>query len=173
MSGAEDYGIAPVAGCGGFGGPLRGGHGMKQLLMIVVLMVLSGGCLRETQVAGEGTEVLSEDRWFAVPLELVRDAEVQVGLNLLYGPPVDVYFVDSANMNKWNTITKLGMSERELEFHPRLSLEGLSLRFTSEWCLVSEGRHYLIIDNSDFGKTIPPMNFRNDTSAVWYSISIK
>jgi hypothetical protein len=152
---------------------LERGDTMKRVLLLTLMIVLLCGCPREPETVATGTKTLAEDEWHSISLELIREAGVQVSLKLEGGPPIDAYFVDEANMNKWVTITNGNMSEDEFEFYPELSLEGLSIKYTSEWCTLQAGSHYLILDNGDLGRTMPPMNLKDDTATVWYGIVVK
>ena len=141
---------------------------------IPVIACVSGGSPLVEQApvtVSEGTHVVKEDQWFQSSFKLNRAGRVQVDLRLQEGPSVDVYFLSEAGFNKWTTMAGKGQATRGgFEHFPSLGVEGLAANFTSDWESLAAGTYYLVIENTDYGGTMPPMNMSNDIAVVEYKV---
>ena len=144
-----------------------------------LLSVIAGfclwGCSFEPEVLARGTAVLPEDGYDVVRFALPRGHGAQVQLVLIDGSPIDVYVFDEANMNRWitRTTTALSVAGDDLQCMSGLELAGFSAHYTSEWCTLPAARYALILESTDYGGTMPPMNMKDDRAVVEYTISSK
>ena len=121
---------------------------------------------------GSGTKTLREDQWTSIEITLARSSAVQVEYELTSGPAVDVYVLSEADMNRWRTLVSKNQVAliEDWKYYKHLSFEGLSVSYTSEWVKLDKGKHFLLIDNTDTGATMPPMNFHDDVATVAYTV---
>jgi len=97
-----------------------------------------------------------------------------MSVTLESGPSIDIYAVDEKSFNIWTTVVKKGQSVRGgWSFYPDLSHKGLPGTWTSPWCKLPAGKYVILIENTDFGDTAPPMNGVEDSAAVLYKLEVR
>ena len=142
----------------------------------LVLTVLGCGARRDSQEAEAastesvkaGERVVGHDAWVVEQFTLEATADVQVTAVRISGPAVDLFVMDEASFNKWNTMVSSGQRTEgmDFEYFESLSLEGLSASYTSDWVRLEGGTYYLVIDNTVFGGTAPPPAGGDDGATV-------
>ncbi|WML48488.1 hypothetical protein RCG23_25220 [Neobacillus sp. PS3-34] len=113
---------------------------------------------------------IQEDQYRAFPVEMKKSGEVTIEYNILSGTNLDVYFMESSQYEKWQNIMKNGIGE-EVFYNTELSTFGLSA--SSKTQQVEQGTYYIVLDNTDYGATYPPMNFINDISTLNFLVTVK
>ena len=93
------------------------------------------------------------------------DSKVELTLELEKGPPVDLFFADEANFAKLEESFENRDLAPEYELVEELSLQGFSGKRTLSAQLPA-GTYGLLIENTDFGDTAPPVNVSNDTAII-------
>ncbi len=154
---------------------------MRSLSIFVLLLCLAGCGGRATSgtvgsssvIIDEDKVVAKEDQYFQISFELKRTTDVRITFTLLQGPAIDVYFMDEANFNKWNARVLKGQTTGDPTCYTNLSLDGLSGNYTTQWATLNPGKYAVIFDNTDYGSTVPPMNFNDDFAEVSYKIEAR
>ena len=103
----------------------------------------------------EKTVTIDEDKYWNVSYE-TKGGEVRVSVRVVSGPPVDVFFVDQRDASKF--------PKSKFNYYPTLS-EGKTRQFRGK-ASVPAGSYVLIVDNTDYGDAVPPMNMVNDPATV-------
>lgn len=154
---------------------------MRSIPIVVLLLCLvgcddratSGAAGSSIQIVSEGKIVAKEDQYYQLPFEIKRTADVRLTFTLHQGPAIDVYFMEEADLNKWNAMVAKSQTTGTPKFYTGLSLDGLSGNYTTQWVTVNPGKYAVILDNTDYGSTIPPANFRDDFAEVSYKIEAR
>jgi hypothetical protein len=107
---------------------------------------------------------LQEDQYFGLPIELTVAADVTIEYTVMSGPNLDVFFVSTDDYYRWQRMVSQGASESDFRYYTDLSTFGTSI--SSNTVRFNEGKYYIILDNTDYGPTYPPMNFENDVSTI-------
>lgn len=148
------------------------------LCLGAVLLLALAGCGRrkvsfQAEPAGaaplaQAERSVKREGWVYEPFKLERDTEVQVSVALTGGPPVDLYVMTAAGFDRWNVLVGRGQPTVELDFEavPMLGLEGLSSAFTSEWTPLVAGTYYVVVDNTSYGGTAPPVTESDGVATV-------
>ncbi|KIL72278.1 hypothetical protein [Bacillus badius] len=109
-----------------------------------------------------------EDQYYPILLELDKPANVTIEYFKKSGPNVDVYFMDSSNFATFETLMKQGVTEKEVLYNGNLSSFGTSE--SNKTFKVDEGKYHIVLDNTDYGATYPPLNMANDISTLDFKI---
>ncbi len=118
----------------------------------------------------DSEEQIQEDNYLSIPVELSTAKEVTITYNVTLGPSLDVFFMDSENFQKWKTELSTGSNEN-VEYITALSTFGLSNH--TKTAQIAKGTYYAVFDNTDYGPTHPPMNFKNDIATIKIQITEK
>ena len=98
---------------------------------------------------------IHEDQYMHYTFE--ASGTVSIDVRLVGGPPIDVYFVDAARVDDY-------IKKKKFYYYPTLSQEGArNFKATAN---VPKGRYALVLDNTDYGGTAPPMNMVDDVATV-------
>lgn len=122
-------------------------------------------------VIASSTEIIHEDQWLKIPVELKADTRINLNVALKDGPAVDAYFLDEQGINAWEAKLKKYQGS-DFAYLTKLSMPALSSSYSSEH-VISAGRYALIIDNTDNGHVYPPMNMADDSALVQYKIIVQ
>lgn len=106
--------------------------------------------------------IVEEDYHFAQSIQLEKNSIVHVKFEKLEGPDFEAFLTDFEEYDK----LKEG---KEFKVFPPLSFKNLNGVNKKE--TLGSGNYVFILDNSDRGAVIPPMNFRDDVLRVKLFIS--
>lgn len=93
---------------------------------------------------------ISEDGYHYWGYELNRQAELSFSYTVRSGPEIDVFVVSESELSEY---------EDNNRFRSYLSSDGIS---GSESGVLSSGRYYIIVDNTNAGSVSPPTNLNDD-----------
>lgn len=113
---------------------------------------------------------VQEDQYKSFLVDLKKPAEISIEYNVISGTNLDIYFMDTDNYSRWRNIINNGTRE-EIYYNDYLSSFGLST--SSKTYKVMEGTYYIVLDNTDYGATYPPMNLVNDISTLNLLVKVK
>lgn len=144
-------------------------------VFIVLILIIGGGFLMYYKKATgtfPGSEVtlydkqiqIQEDHYYSFTIKMDEPRQVAVEYQVVKGPTVDIYFVDSKNYYRFK-------DHDDLKYFSDLSTFGLNN--AEKQAKLSSGDYYLIVDNTDRGPTMPPMNMYNDVATVNMEITKK
>jgi len=114
------------------------------------------------RVVVKETVQIEEDKYVRWIIE--ADGQVEVKVRVADGPAVDVYFVDAARFDDY-------IKKEKFYFYPALS-QSSARRFEASGSM-RPGKYALIVDNTDYGGTSPPMNMVNDRATVEVEVKAK
>ncbi|MEM6259085.1 MAG: hypothetical protein AAGI37_12290 [Planctomycetota bacterium] len=135
---------------------------------------LSGGSGGAEEMIAEMTETVSEDKYYYQLFELNRPARVKVKAEVLNGPPVELIMLTERGWNTWQTVVSSGTFTADtVEIVPDLGVGSLATTFESGWVRLGKGTYCVMVDNTDYGQTIPPMNFEVDETEVRLTVVAK
>lgn len=118
--------------------------------------------------------IINEDQYYGVKFRLSRAAQVKTALEILDGPAIEAFLVTEAEYNTWVTITQNGQyTTATLNYFKDLSISPVANKHESKWWKIDSGVYYYILENTDYGSTMPPFNFVNDKATVEFSIAAK
>lgn len=103
----------------------------------------------------EKTVSIDEDKYWNVTYDS-KGGEFRVSVRVVSGPALDVFFVDEREASKY--------PKSKFSYYPKLS-QGKTRQFNGS-ARVPAGRYVLIVDNTDYGEAMPPMNMVNDAATV-------
>jgi hypothetical protein len=95
--------------------------------------------------------------------------ELPVDMNLSYeyqinsGPSLDFYVIDVEDFFKWERMLD---GTNETQFRTYTDLNSTSTSKDYKEARLAAGTYYLIVDNTDYGTTIPPMNLVDDVATL-------
>ena len=153
--------VAGLVGCGGSGG--------------------DGGDSSGSTTTGSSSRVLvsdaisiNEGQYYAIGFRLNRNADVKTTVTVLDGPAIEGFLVSEREYNAWVTITQGNQfTNADLRYYPDLSISPVATHHESKWGRLEQGTYYFILENTDYGSTLPPINMLNDKTFVEFSISAK
>ncbi len=93
---------------------------------------------------------LKEDFYIARKILVEKPSEITVKTELVSGPPIETYFVDENCFESWKAMTA-GNKSIKIQYYPDLSQN----------------------DGTDYGGTMPPMNFQDDISTINAKVLVK
>jgi hypothetical protein len=109
------------------------------------------------------TVSIDEDKYQYIEVPMKSGGEVQVDIRVAAGPAIDVYFMDVASFGEWKkAVSKLFGGQ----FHFISQLSSGNARSFHGSGRVEPGTYVLVLDNTDYGDTHPPMNMANDVATV-------
>lgn len=153
--------VAGLVGCGGGGGDSDNGGSTS-----------SPGSSSKVLVSDAVT--INEDAYKGASFTLNRNADVKTSVKILDGPAIEAYLVSEREYNAWVAITQgQQFTDAELRYYSELSISPVATQHESKWVRLEQGTYYFILENTDFGSTLPPINFKDDVAFVEYSISVK
>lgn len=113
--------------------------------------------------------MLAEDQYQYIMLDLnEKTNHLSYEYQMNSGPNLDFYLVDEDGLFKWKRMVTDGAQESEFMTFSDFDSSTTS-RDYKEGNLPA-GRYYLIIDNTDYGGTTPPMNFVDDVATLHLTI---
>ena len=113
---------------------------------------------------------IEEDHYRTHTITLNGPTEITISTEIISGPKIDAIFLDTKGMNSWKKLTQ-GSMNTKYSYYPSLSQSGQINSTKTE--TFDKGTYYLILDNTDIGDTIPPMNLQNDTCTVKVKVLLK
>lgn len=117
---------------------------------------------------------INEDQYLGVKFSLSENAEIKTIVEIIDGPAIEAFLVTEAEYNTWVAITQNGQfSSATLNYFKDLSLSPVATKHESKWWGVDAGMYYYILENTNYGTTMPPFNLINDKATVEYSITIR
>lgn len=129
-------------------------------LIPVVLIVLLLTCftavnaISKTEITIiEDENILKEDHYHYYSFKVRNEATLTITSEIVDGVPLEGYILDDTNYQRFkNSITTA-------KYHKRFTIKGSPS--TNKYVL-RPGDYYLVVENMDYGKIIPPMNFADD-----------
>ncbi|MDQ7075870.1 MAG: hypothetical protein Q9O24_12145 [Gammaproteobacteria bacterium] len=122
----------------------------------------------------EDLQIINEDQYASCSFDVLNEAPLKVEAELVRGVAVEVYFLTDASWQVWYTRAALGQhTSASMPFYQEFSQAPLVTNFDSGWYRLQAGTYHLVIENTDFGNTLPPYNFVNDPATVKYKVSIQ
>jgi hypothetical protein len=112
---------------------------------------------------------LVEDHYQYIPLTLTGERNhLSYEYSVTSGPNLDFYLLDENGLFKWKRMVSEGVKESGLKTFGDFASSATSRDF-KEGDLVA-GTYYLIVDNTDYGATIPPLNLEDDVTQLHMTI---
>lgn len=132
------------------------------IIGIVWLLIFAGAAgwfflIPHETILHSGSVSVDEDKYWAQRFRLEWDADVSITARVASGPPVDIYLMEPLELGKYS-------SGKSFKFMPSLSQGGA--RSFSKTSRLEPGEYVILVDNSDVGDTMPPMNMVNDIAVV-------
>ncbi len=106
---------------------------------------------------------ISEDHLHSNIIKLHRAAVMTVEVELLSGPAVETWLLDEKDYAKFE---KAGKSLFGGNFNHYAEFRMVDVRHDQKSAKLASGTYYVVVDNTDVGSTMPPMNFKGDTAKV-------
>ena len=129
------------------------------------------------QITGQAVPVYSEqnvqileDRYRYYRIFLKRDAEITVAYEIKSGPAIDVFFLDAHNFDAWKRAISRH-TEPECKYYDDLSFFGAEAGGKSH--RIEPGAYYVVFDNTVWGPSKPPDNFKNDITRLDFKVTRK
>ncbi|MEM9345174.1 MAG: hypothetical protein AAGB26_01025 [Planctomycetota bacterium] len=133
-----------------------------------------GGAGGAEELITELAETVIEDQYHYQLFEMNRPGRVKVTAEVLNGPPVELIMLTERGWNTWQTVASSGAFTADtVEIVPDLGVGSLATTFESGWVRLDKGTYCVMIDNTDYGQTIPPMNFEVDETEVRLTVIAK
>ncbi|WP_318458436.1 hypothetical protein [Photobacterium leiognathi] len=118
--------------------------------------------------------VLNEDQYYGVSFNINKTAQVQTKITIIDGVSIEAFLVTEKEYNTWVTVTQNGQfTTATLNYFEELSISPVATTHESEWTALGSGNYYYILENTDYGTTTPPINFKDDKVTAEFSISAK
>ena len=149
---------------------------MKYFFSISILCLTLLSCDEKTKdesakILEEDSIFLNEDHYRAIIFEINRNTEIKISAELKSGPSVELLLMDNNNYNKWETeVTNGQFSNVQISYFPESSISPLASTYETQWMPISKGIYALVIENTDFGNTAPPINLVDDSALIEYKI---
>lgn len=113
---------------------------------------------------------LQEDEYMTYSFEVSEPRDIEISIESISGPDFEVLFFDNVNFDKYKKMLDGGssdgikvISQYEVQTNSSQNYNGYMVK----------GEYYLIVDNTDRGIIIPPMNFSNDIITYKIKIDLK
>lgn len=113
---------------------------------------------------------IEEDHYRTYKINLKGLTEIRISGELVSGPPIDILFLDNEGLSLWEKLMK-GNIDTKVPYIKILSQLGGTSFDKSE--KLNKGTYYIVLDNTDMGGTMPPMNFENDVSSLEIKVITK
>jgi hypothetical protein len=107
--------------------------------------------------------VVAEDHYRTIKLVLPVDTELSYGYQINSGPSLDFYVVGEEDMFRWERMLE---GTEETNFKTYMDFNSSSTVKDKKVGKLLAGTYYLIVDNTDYGTAIPPMNLVDDVSTL-------
>jgi hypothetical protein len=114
---------------------------------------------------------IKEDEMLYYSIPLNRSGELQIAYNVRSGPGIDAYLVDADNFYRWQRSIQENVWDEGFRYNSELSSYGTNLSDRSS--KLPAGDYYLILDNSDWGDSMPPMNFSDDVATIDVAVTFE
>lgn len=113
---------------------------------------------------------VQEDQSENLKINLQQAKTLMINYHIKSGPDVDVYLLDADNYSRYKR-TVDGENTNGFKYYSQLSTFSLSDSTRSEQ--LKPGTYYLVVDNTDYGPTRPPFNFKNDIATIDLKVTAK
>lgn len=110
---------------------------------------------------------VAEDYSRSIKLELPVDTDLSYEYQINSGPSLDFYVVDEENYFKWQRMLQ---GTNETQFKTYSDLDSTSTSKDHKEGRLAAGTYYLIIDNTDYGAAMPPMNMADDVATLYLKV---
>jgi hypothetical protein len=107
---------------------------------------------------------IGEDQYIYLPADLDKASYITLEYNVKSGPKIDVYVVEDTQLRHYK-------NNDSIQYIESLSTFGSST--SSRTAYLEKGKYIIIFDNTDYGKTYPPMNLADDIATIDIKISMK
>jgi hypothetical protein len=132
--------------------------------------IVSSTTTREQTLVDKQVSI-DEDEYHMITFTLNRDAHISVSIDAIAGPEFEVWTMPEEGFRAWEKAARSFLGGGEYSYLPGLSESKIHRMERSG--MLSAGRYYVIIDNSDMGNVSPPANFVNDKLTVRVKIVIR
>lgn len=113
---------------------------------------------------------LQEDEYAYYEFNISRNRDVEFRINSVTGPDFEMLVFDKSNFNKYLKVINGQSAEGIKVFGQYEVLENGSKKETIN---LRSGTYVVLVDNTDNGSVIPPMNFINDSVTYKLEIDLK
>lgn len=107
--------------------------------------------------------LVAEDYYRSIKFELPVDMNLSYEYEINSGPSLDFYVVDEEDFFKWERMLD---GTNETQFRTYTDLNSTSTSKDYKEARLAAGTYYLIIDNTDYGDNMPPMNLVDDVATL-------
>lgn len=112
--------------------------------------------------------MVAEDHFQYITINLKDKTDLSYEYKMNSGPNLDFYLVDDDGLFMWERMVEEGTKETQLMTYADFNSSATS-RDYKEGTLAA-GTYYLIIDNTDYGAVMPPMNLEDDVATLHVTI---
>jgi hypothetical protein len=119
--------------------------------------------VKEPTVLYNDEMVVAEDHYRTIKLDLKVDTELSYGYQINSGPSLDFYVVGEEDMFRWERMLE---GTEETNFKTYTDFNSSATVKDKKVGKLRAGTYYLIVDNTDYGTAIPPMNLADDISTL-------
>jgi hypothetical protein len=125
--------------------------------------VIQEPVVNEPTVLYNDEMLVAEDQYRTIKLDLPVDTELSYGYEIDTGPSLDFYVVNEEDMFRWERMLE---GTEETNFKTYTDFNSSSTVKDKKVGKLLAGTYYLIVDNTDYGTAIPPMNLADDVATL-------
>ncbi|SEP17337.1 hypothetical protein [Paenibacillus sp. OV219] len=121
----------------------------------------------EPQALYDSDVMVAEDHYELIKLTLKSKTEISYEYQVNSGPNLDFYMVDDDGLFKWKRVME---GAKETQFMTYGDFKSSATSRDKKSGLLNAGTYYLIIDNTDYGDVMPPMNLADDVATLHLTV---